>query len=181
MQEEVENKTINLVVRTTSLGLRSMYQGLHSALQKIENDYSKLISQRLTKEQIKAANMKFKAETKNAHIRGKQTVKELLNQGQGAESIEVGEKSLRDFQRIANKYGVDFAITKEKGTNPPVYNIFFKARDVDAIKSVVKDCTYLLKRRENQKESIKEKLDKYKEIVKNTPKKVKEKWKEQVR
>lgn len=181
MQEEVENKTINLVVRTTSLGLRSMYQGLHSALQKIENDYSKLISQRLTKEQIKAANMKFKAETKNAHIRGKQTVKELLSQGQGAESIEVGEKSLRDFQRIANKYGVDFAITKEKGTNPPVYNIFFKARDVDAIKSVVKDCTYLLKRRENQKESIREKLDKYKEIVKNTPKKVKEKWKEQVR
>ena len=181
MQEEVENKTINLVVRTTSLGLRSMYQGLHSALQKIENDYSKLLSQRLTKEQIKAANRKFKSETKNAHIRGKQTVKELLNQGQGAESIEVGEKSLRDFQRIANKYGVDFAITKEKGTNPPVYNIFFKARDVDAIKSVVKDCTYLLKRRENQKESIKEKLDKYKEIVKNTPKKVKEKWKEQVR
>ncbi len=181
MQEEVENKTINLVVRTTSLSFRAAVNGLRAFEQSQRARENNRRNRKLTKEQIKAAQNKYKYEKKNSPIHGKQTVKELLNQGQGAESIEVGEKSLRDFQRIANKYGVDFAITKEKGTNPPVYNIFFKARDVDAIKSVVKDCTYLLKRRENQKESIREKLDKYKEIVKNTPKKVKEKWKEQVR
>ena len=88
---------------------------------------------------------------------------------------------LKRNKRIANKYGVDFAIVKDKGTNPPVYNVFFKARDIDAINSVVKDCTKVLKKKEEAKESIIKKLDKYKEIAKNAPKKVKEKWKEQVR
>ena len=76
---------------------------------------------------------------------------------------------------------MSIAIVKEKGSTPPVYNIFFKAKDIDAINSVVKDCTKILKKKEATKESIIKKLDKYKEIVKNTPQKVKEKWKEQVR
>ncbi|MBO4376304.1 MAG: PcfB family protein [Lachnospiraceae bacterium] len=180
MQEEVESKTVNLAVKTTSLTTRAIYTGLRSYVQDHKARVNNQRSRKLTKEQIKAAKSRVKYE-KDTHIHGKQTVKQLINQGQGAEAIEVGKESLRDFQRIANKYGVDFAITKEKGSNPPVYNVFFKARDVDAIRSVVKDCTNLLKKKENRKESVIKKLDKYKEIVKNTPRKVKEKWKEQTR
>ena len=38
-----------------------------------------------------------------------------------------------DFQKIAKKYGVDFAVVKDKNVNPPVYTIFFKAKDMDAV------------------------------------------------
>ena len=41
-------------------------------------------------------------------------MKDLIGQGQGVESIEVGDESLRTFNRIAKKYGVDFAIKKEE-------------------------------------------------------------------
>ncbi|MBR5179193.1 MAG: PcfB family protein [Lachnospiraceae bacterium] len=181
MQEEVESKSINLAVKTTSLTTRVMYNALRSYVQDHKARVNNHRSKKLTKEQIKAAKTKAKIAKKYEPVHGKQTVRQLLRQGQGAEVMDIGEKSLRDFKRIANKYGVDFAIVKDKGTNPPVYNVFFKARDIDAINSVVKDCTKVLKKKEEAKESIIKKLDKYKEIAKNAPKKVKEKWKEQVR
>ncbi len=156
MNEEVSQKTVQFAVNTGKVTGRVLWRCLKAYLRHRQNK-------------------------KLTAGKGKQTVKQLIKQGQGASSMEVSGESIRTFKRIANKYGVDFAITKEKGSNPPVYNVFFKARDVDAIRSVVKDCTNLLKKKENQKESVIKKLDKYKEIVKNTPRKVKEKWKEQTR
>ena len=94
-------------------------------------------------------------------------------------SIPIGEE-LRDFKRCANKYGVDFAIVKDKTNNPPVHTVFFKARDADAIELVLKDYGDILmkKGKITDKASVLEKLHKYKEQVKNTPRKDKEKRKD---
>lgn len=62
---------------------------------------------------------------------GKQTVKQLVGQNQGVTSIEIHDKSIREFEKIANKYGVDFAITKVKGQQK--FMVFFKARDTDVL------------------------------------------------
>ena len=45
--------------------------------------------------------------------------------GSGASTIEINDPSIKDFERIARKYGVDYAIKKCKGDKPK-YMVFFR-------------------------------------------------------
>ena len=116
---------------------------------------------------------------------GKQSVTELVGQGQGVSSMEIGDSGIRDFKKIANKYGVDFAIVKDKDVDPPKYTVFFKARDADAITQVLKEYaakqTKCKKAAEKERPSILQKLKKFKEKVASMPRKDKEKRKEMER
>ena len=99
--------------------------------------------------------------------------------------MDIGDSGIRDFKRIANKYGVDFAITKDKTVDPPKCTVFFKAKDADAITAVLTEYaakqTKRKKSQEKERPSILQKLKKFKEIVSKTPHKQKEKRKEQER
>lgn len=48
-------------------------------------------------------------------------------------NIEVTESNIKGFDRVARKYGVDYAIKKDKSGEIPKYLVFFKARDADAL------------------------------------------------
>ena len=99
--------------------------------------------------------------------------------------MEIGDSGIRDFKKIANKYGVDFAIVKDKNENPPKYTVFFKARDADAITQVLKEYSdKQVKRKkaaEKERPSILQKLKKFKEKVASMPRKSQEKRKEMER
>jgi len=71
--------------------------------------------------------------TENCENKGKQTVKQLVGQGHGVTNIEISDKNIKDFESIARKYGVDFAVVKDSTEQPPKHLVFFKARDTDAI------------------------------------------------
>ncbi len=118
MQEEVENRTVNLAISTTKLTLRAIITGYR----KYQSHHSK----------SKAAKQ---AETPQ----GRQTVKELVGQGQGVSSIPLDQTNLRDFHRVARKYGIDYAITRDKSRQPPRYIVFFKARDADALNAAFRE------------------------------------------
>ena len=151
-QEDVENRACQLAVQTTRLTLREIVKALELYVRHVQN--SKV--------------------SKQSGPKGKQTVKQLIGQGQGVSSIPVAETGLKDFQRVARKYGVDFAIVKDKSTMPPRYTIFFKAKDTDAITEVIKD--YSAKQLKNEKKkSVREVLHKFKERVAALPKKEKKK------
>ena len=64
---------------------------------------------------------------------GKQTVKQLIGQNQGVSNIEITDPSIKEFEKIARKYGVDYAVKKDRSSSPPKYLIFFKGRDADAL------------------------------------------------
>lgn len=64
---------------------------------------------------------------------GKQTIQQLIGQNQGVTNIDISKTDLRGFEKYARKYGVDYAITKDKSALPPKYLVFFKARDADAM------------------------------------------------
>ncbi|MCD7819565.1 MAG: PcfB family protein, partial [Lachnospiraceae bacterium] len=82
-----------------------------------------------------------------------------------------------DFERIANKYGVDYAIKKDQTVTPPKYLVFFKARDADALTAAFDE--YQAKRlNRNEKPSVLAQLNKFKELVAALPKKVREKVQE---
>lgn len=55
-------------------------------------------------------------------------------------SIEIKDKSIKDFERIARKYGVDFAVKQVKGDDPK-FLIFFKGRDADALTAAFTEYT----------------------------------------
>lgn len=161
MNEEVADKSVHLAVQTGKLTARVLYRALEKKIHEMKTQ---------------------KAMAKNKPAHGKQSVKELIGQGQGVASMPISEE-IRAFKRSANKYGVDFAIVKDKEKSPPVYTVFFKAKDVDAIELVLRDYSKKLfkKGKIADKDSVLEKLNKYKEQVKNTPRKEHEKRKEQER
>ena len=167
MQEEVENKTVNLAIRSSKVTAQVLYKGLKAFV---------------NHQKQKAAK---KAATKDEPIKGEQSVKELIGQGQGVSSLPIGDEGVKDFKKICNKYGVDFAVLKDKTVEPPLYTVFFKAKDVDAITQVLKEYSAnQVKKKQKaatKKPSILDKLKKFKEIVAKTPRKDKEKKKEQTR
>ena len=46
---------------------------------------------------------------------------------------------MKDFERLARKYGVDFAVRKDKSVNPPRYFVFVRSKDSDALDAICKE------------------------------------------
>lgn len=114
MQEEIENRTVNLAISTTKLTARGIIRLAAKGLAYIK---------RKSRE----------AALKNEKPDGRQTIQQLIGQNQGVTNIDISQTDLKGFEKYARKYGVDYAITKDKSVFPPKYLVFFKARDADAI------------------------------------------------
>jgi hypothetical protein len=88
---------------------------------------------KITGRMIKAAIASYLAHRKAAKSQdviphGKQTVKQLIGQNQGVSNVELTDPSIRAFERIARKYGVDYAVKRDRANDPPRFLIFFKSR-----------------------------------------------------
>ena len=81
---------------------------------------------------------------------GKQTVKQLVGQNEGVANIEITDRNIRDFDRVARKYGVDYALKKDKSGELPKYLVFFKARDGDALTAAFKEYTAKTERKKER-------------------------------
>lgn len=119
---------------------------------------------KLTGRIFKAAICKYLAHCKNRQEEkktviphGKQSVKQLIGQNQGVSTIESNDPHIRNFEKIARKYGVDYAIKKVKTEGKPKYVIFFKARDADALTQAFTEYTRKSAERE-KKPSVLQKL-----------------------
>ena len=106
MQEEVEQRVVTLIVNCSKM---------------TEQELRKALGKLLT-------HLKTQHQTKQPH--GKMTVKKLAAQNRGLQSVEVTDQNIGSFNRIARKYGIDFAPFKAKGQDR--YLIFFKSQDADA-------------------------------------------------
>ena len=136
MQEEVEQRTLTLVINDT----------------------------KFTGRMLKAAVAKFmayrrshKAAKVSVHPKGKQSVKQLTQQGQGVNTMEIDDTNLRQFERIARKYGVDYAVRRDTSADTPRFLVFFKGRDADAISAAFKEFLST-KERKSERPSLLQKL-----------------------
>ena len=89
-------------------------------------------------------------------------------------NIELTDPGIRDFDRVARKYGVDYAIKRDRSSNPPRFLIFFKSRDADALTTAFQEYT-ARKVKKAERPSVLEKLEQFKDMVKNTAEKVRKK------
>ena len=94
-------------------------------------------------------------------------MKQLIGQNQGISNIEINDPSIRDFERIARKYGVDYAVKKDRSASPPKYLIFFKARDADALTAAFTEYTgkKVKKAEKTERPSVLAKLAQFKEAA----------------
>ena len=154
MQEEVENRTLTLIVSGTKFTGRLFKAAI-----------SKYMAHRREKKLEKQRSRDSPVTPK-----GKQTVKQLIGKNQGVSNIEINDPSIRDFERIARKYGVDYAVKKDRSTSPPKYLIFFKGRDADALTAAFSEYTQkkVKKADRSERPSVLEKLAQFKELLKNT-------------
>ena len=155
VQEETTQKTIAFVVKTTKLTT--------DVLEKIILLYLE--------------NQKQKGHQQK---QGKMTVQELVGQNAGVSNIEITENNIRSFERVAKKYRVDFAVKKDKTTQPPRYLVFFKGRDADVLTQAFKEFVYANETKKSRtRVSVKEKLKQFREVL--SQKKERERVKEQKR
>ena len=155
MQEEVTQKTVTFCIRTT----------------KVKKDVlKKVLAAYLRHQKQKSVEKKAK---KNQPKQGKVTVKELAKQNAGMVNIEITNKNIKSFERYARKYGINYALKKDKSKDPPMYLVFFKGRDQDALNAAFREFSQKQIQKAN-KPSIHKRLATYRAMM---PKKSKDKVK----
>ena len=116
MQEEVDQKTIALAVKTGKLTA----QVLQAAIQK-----------------YLAARQKGTGKARH----GQQSLRQLKKDGSALSNIEITDANIGLFKPCAKKYGVDFTLRKDTTTQPPHYIVIFKAKDADNMEQAFKEFT----------------------------------------
>ena len=154
MQEEVENKSLTLVINATKVTART----LKNAILKYLNH----------------CKQKKQQQSRDSPT-GKQSVKKLVGQGQGVSNIEITDGNIKAFEKVARKFGVDYALKKDTSGPNPRYLVFFKAKDADALTAAFKEFTNQTVKRKEKRPSLLAKLRKIKAVLKNDPKKEKKK------
>lgn len=114
MQEEVEMRTVTMAFHASKFSGRVMKNGIAKLLHAMHG--------------------------KLTVPHGKQSVRQLARQNQGMTNIEIDDPDIHAFERVARKYGVDYAVKKVKGDSPR-FLIFFKARDADALNAALSEYT----------------------------------------
>ena len=140
MQEEVENRTVAITTSAAKFTGRLFKAAICKYLEHRKNV------------KVQKAN---KARASPVIPHGKQTVKQLIRQNQGVSTVESNDPDIKAFDRIARKYGVDYAIKKIKTPDKPKYVIFFKARDADALKQAFTEYVDKVTSRENRPSVLK--------------------------
>ena len=136
MQEEVEQRTLTLVSNGTKFSGRVLKSAVSKFVAFCRNQKAKKV---------------------NVHPKGKQSVKQLTRQGQGVNTMEIDDENLRQFERLARKYGVDYAVRRDTSADTPRFLVFFKGRDADAIMAALKEFSSA-KERKNERPSLLQKL-----------------------
>ena len=142
MQEETNEKTIALYIKTGKLTAQQLQKAMKALLAQMKKQHDK---------------------QKIPH--GKQTLKQLMKQNAGVSNIEITEGNIKAFESTAKKYGIDFALKKDTTESPPRYLVFFKGRDADVLTAAFKEFS-AKKLTQDKKPSIRKALAAFREKAK---------------
>lgn len=133
MQEQNSEKVVSLTVRATKMTANLLKSAISEYLKHQKNKQPKV-------------------------YKGKQSVKHLVqNSKDKLVNIEITDKNIKVFNKTARKYGIDYSLKKDKSADPPMYMIFFKAKDADVMTAAFGD--FMKKSMEKEKKpSIKARL-----------------------
>ena len=149
MQEEIEQKSFNLMISTTKLSARTVLRAVKAAYRLYQSKASQ----------------------------GKQSVRTLLRQNRGVTNVEIQKTGIKDFDRFAKRYHIDYSIQKDLSCTPPRYMVYFKAQDTDALNAAFKEYSASVLDK-TKRPSVLAKLHDLAQSVANLPDKVRHKQEE---
>ena len=138
MQEEVNQKTVALSIRTTKLTGKVLAAALGKVARALQKHHRKALTPQ-----------------------GRQSVKKLMNH-YGGKSVMPYVGAPKDFDRIAKEFHVDYAFHK---VSPGHYLLFFKANQADAITAAFQKYSAKVLNKEQDKASILGQLRKFTEQI----------------
>ena len=145
MQEEINHKTITVCIKGAKVTTRVLKAALRALLRAREKH----------KQNVQRWEAAYQ-EDDVAGNRGKQSLRDLQTEGSELSNIEITDENIKSFERYARKYGIDYALKKDKAADPPRYFVFFRARDVKTMEAAFKEYSeYTVK---EKKPSVKKKL-----------------------
>ena len=130
MQDEVNEKTVSLCIRSGKVTANLLKAAMKKALVKMEQEKQKLKGQKQPKQ-----------DKEDKTYKGKQSMDKLMKQNVQLSNIEITDGNIKSFERVAKKYSIDFSLKKDVNADPPRYYVFFKARDADVMTAAFKEYT----------------------------------------
>lgn len=105
-------------------------------------------------------------QSRDAPKEGKQSIKQL-SKGGTLSNIEITEGNIKNFDPVARKYGISYALQKDSASEPPRWMVFFRAKDVDAITAAFKEYSKKAVKRATDKPSALDAMRNFREKMKN--------------
>lgn len=155
MQEEVENRTFNLVISTSKLSARTLYYAIQKYLR----------------------NRKQAKMGKTLESSKNKSVKQLMDENKNLTNIEISKTDIAGFERFARKYRIDYQIKLDDSVEPSKYLVFFKARDSKVMSKAFQEFLSSTLHKDKRK-SVLQELRKMQKIVESIPRKIRNKDKE---
>lgn len=106
---------------------------------------------------------------------GKQKLNHLSRQGKSLSPVEITEKNIKSFKKVAKKYKIDFSLMQDK-SEPNKWVIFFKAQDAEVFKKAFDE--YIRQQKKEKKPSIRETLKRNKQKVQEKAREAKQRGRE---
>ena len=116
MQDEVNEKTIALYIKTGKLTAQTLQKAMKAILSKGKKQLAK-------------------------PPQGKQSLKQLMKQNAGVSNIEITDQNIKAFDPIARKNGLDYNVKKIENGKPPTYLVSFKGKDIDVMTEAFREFT----------------------------------------
>ncbi len=101
-------------------------------------------------------------------------MKRLVRQNRGVTNVEIQKTGIKDFDRYAKRYHIDYSIQKDLSCKPPRYLVYFKAQDTDALIAAFKEYSASVLDK-TKRPSVLAKLHDLAQSVANLPDKVRHK------
>jgi hypothetical protein len=141
LQEDLQNRSVVLITRTTKLTGRVLAGLMRAALLEMRR-------------------------FENAPKEGKQSMRQLAKGGP-LQNIEISDDNIRAFGPFARKYGVSYSLQRDNSEIPPKWLVFFRAKDTDSLTAAFKAFSASVLNRERERPSVKDVMQKFRGILKN--------------
>ena len=130
MQEEMNEKTVSLIIRGTKVTAVVLKDAMKMFLRQTSNRGSNGRDGKGTSEKQKQVSQT-----------GKTSLRKMMKEGSELSNIEISDENIKSFEKIARKYSIQFSLMKDKSHDPPRYLVFFKARDVNVMQAAFREYT----------------------------------------
>ena len=146
MQEEMNEKTVSLIIRGTKVTAVVLKDAMKMFLRQTSNRGPNGRDGKGTSDKQKQVSQT-----------GKTSLRKMMKEGSELSNIEISDENIKSFEKIARKYSMQFSLMKDKSHDPPRYLVFFKARDVNVMQAAFREYTGVTLNRKTRP-SIRKKL-----------------------